>query len=526
MNDAPSLNTRAILLLTAPLSIGRERRSSPKPLAAGEYNRLARRLRELRRQPADLLDDGARTLLEECRLDLDPERLDRLLDRGFLLSQAMERWRTRALWVTSRADAEYPRRLKRRLREQAPPVLYGCGNREDLDTGGLAVVGSRNVDDNLIAYTEDVGRLAAGARRTLVSGGARGIDQAAMRGALDAGGTVACVLADGLERAATRREHRDPLMDGRLVLICPYDPAAGFLVGHAMQRNKLIYALADAALVVSAEFEKGGTWAGAVEQLDRHRFVSVYVRATGEMGRGLDALLARGARRWLNPDSPAALGPLLETPPEGAPPPGLASLLREVQSDQDPVDDAQPAEATAATPVIEPGFGDGPSPAEKLLAGVRALLLECLDQPRTKEDVAETVEVRPKQALSWLKGLVADGVVVLDKRSRPPRYRAVGAPHSSPLLPTSEGGLRPAEAVIANARELLLPYLDEPRTEEDVASVLDVQKNQACSWLERLVADGAVEKLKGARYQATRAAHSTPLLSASGSEEPAHGPRT
>ena len=122
MNDSPSLNTRAILLLTAPLIIGRERPSSPKLLAAGEYNRLARRLRELQRQPADLLGDGARTLLEECRLDLDAQRLESLLDRGFLLSQALERWRTRAIWVTSRADAEYPRRLKRRLREQAPPV--------------------------------------------------------------------------------------------------------------------------------------------------------------------------------------------------------------------------------------------------------------------------------------------------------------------------------------------------------------------------------------------------------------------
>ena len=341
MNDAPSVNTRAILLLTAPLTIGRDRPSSPKPLAAGEYNRLARRLRELRRQPADLLGDGARALLEDCRLDLDQERVDRLLDRGFLLGQAMERWRTRALWVTSRADAEYPRRLKRRLREQAPPVLYGCGNRADLDTGGLAVVGSRNVGDDVIAYTEDVGRLAAVARRTLVSGGARGVDRAAMRGALDAGGTVACVLADGLERAATRREHRDALMEGRLVLICPYDPAAGFLVGHAMQRNKLIYALADAALVVSAEFEKGGTWAGAVEQLDRHRFVSVYVRATGEMGRGLDALLARGARRWLNPEDPEALGSLLDSPPETAPAP-RPSLLHEGPSDQDRMDDDRP----------------------------------------------------------------------------------------------------------------------------------------------------------------------------------------
>lgn len=321
MIDAPSLNTRAILLLTAPLIIGRERRSSPKPLRVGEYNRLARWLRESRSEPADLLRAGAGTLLKECRLDLDPDRLDRLLNRSFLLAQAMERWRMRALWVTSRADAEYPLRLKRRLRELAPPVLYGCGRREDLDMGGLAVVGSRNVDDALISYTEGVGRLAAEARRTVVSGGARGVDQAAMRGALDAGGTVACVLADGLERAATRREYRSALMDGRLVLTCPYDPAAGFLVGHAMQRNKLIYALADAALVVNADFEKGGTWAGAVEQLDRHRFVSVYVRSTGEMGSGLEALLERGARRWVNPDDPEVLDSLLTAHPSATPVP-------------------------------------------------------------------------------------------------------------------------------------------------------------------------------------------------------------
>ena len=326
MKDVPSLNARAILLLTAPLTLGRARRSSPKPLAAGEYNRLARRLRELRRQPADLLDEGGRSLLGECRLDLDAARIEGLLDRGFLLSQAMERWRTRALWIASRADAEYPLRLKRRLRELAPPLLYGCGRREVLDTGGLAVVGSRRVEDALIAYSEGVGRLAAEARRTLVSGGARGVDQAAMRGALDAGGTVAGVLADGLERAATRREHRDALMDDRLVLVCPYDPAAGFVVGHAMQRNKLIYALADAALVVSAEFEKGGTWAGAVEHLDRHRSVSVYVHASGEVGRGLRGLLARGARRWPDTDSPADLNSLLDAPPEEVHQPGLASL--------------------------------------------------------------------------------------------------------------------------------------------------------------------------------------------------------
>ena len=497
MNDAPSPNTRAILLLTAPLVIGRARPLSSKPLAAGEYNRLAHRLRELRRQPADLLGDDARALLEECRVDLDPERVCRLLDRGFLLSQAMERWRTRALWVTSRADAQYPRRLKKRLREQAPPVLYGCGSRAELDSGGLAVVGSRNVDDHLIAYTENIGRLAAGARLTLVSGGARGIDQAAMRGALDAGGAVACVLADGLERAATRREHRDALMNGRLVLICPYDPAAGFLVGHAMQRNKLIYALSDAALVVSAEFEKGGTWAGAVEQLDRHRFVPVYVRATDEMGRGLDALLSRGARRWLNPDSPAALGP----------------LLREAGNNQDRADDVQPPEEATPKPVVEPGSRDGSTPADRLLARVRELLARYLEEPTSEAEVSVALGVQKNQARDWLKKLAAAGVI--EELSKPVRYRAADAAHAA----QSEygGALRPAEALFASARELLLRYLQEPGTEADVAKAFDIRRLQARSWLKRLLADGGIVRIsRPVGYRAATAACSTPLFPTAG----------
>ena len=213
--------------------------------------------------------------------------------------------------MVSRADAEYPRRLKARLKNDTPPVLYGCGDAAILDTGGLAVVGSRHVDDALIEFTEDIGRLTAEARRTLVSGGARGIDQAAMRGALEAGGKVAGVLADSLERVALNREHRNLLMEGQLVLISPYDPSAGFNVGHAMQRNKLIYALADAALVVSSDYEKGGTWAGAVEQLEKLRLVPVYVRSNGETGKGLEALRRKGALPWPNPETPEALAEAL-----------------------------------------------------------------------------------------------------------------------------------------------------------------------------------------------------------------------
>lgn len=310
MSSTLSPNTQAILLLTAPLIAGRGAVSAD-PLTPAEYKRLARHLREIQRQPADLLLPEQAELLQACQPVIDADRLQCLLERGFLLSQAVERWQSRAIWVVSRADAEYPRRVKVRLREDAPAVLYGCGDIQLLDSGGLAVVGSRQVDEWLTDYTLAIGHLSAKAGKTIISGGAKGIDQAAMRGALEAGGRVSGVLADSLERMAMRREHRDLLMDGRLVLISPYDPGAGFNVGNAMQRNKLIYALADAALVVNADLNKGGTWAGATEQLDKRRLTPVYIRSTGEIGPGLEALGQKGALPWPNPQDPEALAEVL-----------------------------------------------------------------------------------------------------------------------------------------------------------------------------------------------------------------------
>ena len=146
-------NTQAILLLTAPLIAGRGE-TSRDLLSLGEYNRLALILRQKQKQPADLLAADAKELIDVCAQPFGRARLDALLGRGFLLSQAVERWNARAIWVISRADSKYPKRLKARLKEDAPPLLYGCGDIALLEKGGLAVVGSRHVDDELISYTE------------------------------------------------------------------------------------------------------------------------------------------------------------------------------------------------------------------------------------------------------------------------------------------------------------------------------------------------------------------------------------
>ncbi|MEE8413829.1 MAG: DNA-processing protein DprA [Dehalococcoidales bacterium] len=300
MNSLISTNTQAILLLATPLITGR---GSPAAeiLTLGEYNRLARALQDAQREPADLLGPEANDILNDLQDIIDKERLSGLLERGFLLSQALDNWQTRAIWVLSRADNEYPERIKSRLKDSAPPILYGCGDSAILDTGRLAIVGSRKVDEALREYTENVGRVAAQANETVVSGGARGIDQSAMSGVLQGGGRAIGVLADSLGRQVLSRDLREYLMESQLVLISPYDPSAGFNVGHAMQRNKVIYALADAALVVSSDYGKGGTWAGAIEQLEKLHFVPIYVRSNGDNEKGLKALQDKGALVWSDP---------------------------------------------------------------------------------------------------------------------------------------------------------------------------------------------------------------------------------
>lgn len=466
MDAELSANTQAVLLLTAPLIVGGARAAgAPAPLSEREYARLARGLVERGREPADLLDADAADALDARAAGLDRARLARLLDRGFLLAQAVDRWRARGIWAVGRADSGYPRRLKARLGAAAPPAIWGFGDRAALDAGGLAVVGSRNAGDDLLARAEEAGGLAAGARRALVSGGARGVDRAAMRGALEAGGRAVGVLADGLERAVVRRGDRGALMDGRLVLVCPFDPAARFQVWRAMARNKSIYALADAALIVSADLGKGGTWAGAVEQLEKFRRTAIYVRPAGAAEAGLAALRERGARTWPEPDGSDALADLLDAAADG--------------------------EGTADRAASPPGLAADPAGA--LFARALELLARaCADEPKSAEEVAGALGIRQTQAGDWLARAVAEGA--LEKLSKPARYRAI----ESAAAPLPAGGLFAAVEDLA-ARTCA----DAPKSEVDIAAALGVRRIQARDWLGRLVATGWLERKEApVRYSA------------------------
>ena len=423
--DGLSANTEAILLLTAPLVVG-NRRAREQILTAGEYRRLAPCLASLKSEPADLLGPGADRLLAQCGDVIDETRLRALLDRGFLLSQAVDRWRTRGIWVVSRADAAYPPLLKQRLKNDAPSVLYGCGLQEIVHTRSFAIVGSRDVTEPLIEYTRRTAARVAGAGLTVVSGGARGVDRAAMNGALEADGRVVGVLPGDLERTVMNREHRNLLLEERLTLVSPFDPSLRFTVAQAMQRNKVIYALAEAGLVVNADVNRGGTWAGAVEQLKKYS-VPVFVRSNGDPSAGLEALLDRGAHRWPEPEDPDAVN---ESIGQGSP--RQEPAIAQVELFAGP--EAVTTEREAA-PELAAASRQAPDYARLLLQDVTAYVCSICAEPRKVEHVAAELGVPKVMAQSWLERLVDDDVL----RNLPGEGYVVAARNCIPSNRTRSG---------------------------------------------------------------------------------------
>ena len=158
------------------------------------------------------------------------------------------------------------------------------------------MVGSRNAEAEDLAYSALLGSMAAQHDYSIVSGGARGVDEAAMFGALLSGGKAIGVIADGLMSARLSEKYRDHLMDDSLVLISPYSPEARFNAGNAMRRNKFIYCLSSAAFVVHSDKGKGGTWRGALENL-KGRWVRLWVRENSDPATGNIYLEKQGATR-------------------------------------------------------------------------------------------------------------------------------------------------------------------------------------------------------------------------------------
>jgi DNA processing protein len=214
--------------------------------------------------------------------------------------------------VLTEADAAYPRPL--RQIHDPPGVLFRRGRHEPHDELAVAIVGTRHATRYGLAQAE---RLAGSLVRTgftVVSGLARGIDAAAHRGALAAGGRTIAVLASGLleiyppEHARLAEEVQ---ASGYLLSESP--PRMIPLSGAFPQRNRIISGLCVGTIVVEAP-DRSGALITARHAYEQGREVfAVPGPIDSRMSRGCHALIKDGAKLIESIDDVLAeLGPLAD----------------------------------------------------------------------------------------------------------------------------------------------------------------------------------------------------------------------
>lgn len=442
--------TQAILLLTAYFS--KSKGAEAKPLTNKEWGRFAFWLKNQEMYPEDLLTgDLSQKLAGWTDSKITSDRIQILLNRGSALAMAMEKWTRSGLWVLTRSDSDYPKRLKSRLGNDAPPVFFGCGNRNLLNQGGIAVIGSRKTSDADLQFSRDIGAKSASDGRSVVSGGARGVDESAMLGALESEGTAIGVLANDLLRASTSAKYRKYLMANNLILLSPFYPEAGFNAGNAMQRNKYIYCLSDAAIAVHSG-TSGGTWNGVIENI-KHNWVPMWIKPTDDPEAGNVTLVQKGAQwlpesffetsldHFLKPaDSSSDKGadlfaqPLEEPVSEEAVSEPLTDTMgqkeeNEVASNEVVNETAEDAvlpspkqECTAPPPV-----SDGQCEEKTILTQLSLydhflhLLRDQTGSAKTIDELLEATQLHKTQLNQWLKQAIADEKMT--KLSRPVRYQ-------------------------------------------------------------------------------------------------------
>lgn len=154
-------------------------------------------------------------------------------------------------------DAEYPQRLRNIF--DPPLVLYVRGRMPAMDEeAAVAVVGTRECTPYGVACAERLSQELAASGAVVVTGLARGVDSAAARGALRAGGIVVGVVGGGLD-VIYPPENRDLYEDVAAagVLLSEYPPGSPPDKAHFPVRNRIMSGLSVAALIVEAPERSG-----------------------------------------------------------------------------------------------------------------------------------------------------------------------------------------------------------------------------------------------------------------------------
>ncbi len=235
----------------------------------------------------------------------DPGRLAAILAASCRHNQLTPHWdsadRSVAWCVGERraivpyGDARYPPLL--REIPTPPPLLFVDGDLEALAAAQFAIVGSRKATRGACDTATRIAAELAARGAVITSGLALGIDQAAHRGALGAGGRTVAVLGCGIDRVYPHR-HRTLAAEirGAGALVSEFPLGAPPMARHFPQRNRIIAGLCLGTLVVEAA-SRSGSISTAMHALEQGREVfAVPGSINNPLSAGCHSLLRQGAR--------------------------------------------------------------------------------------------------------------------------------------------------------------------------------------------------------------------------------------
>lgn len=265
-------------------------------------------------------------------------------------------------------DGHYPQALERLA--DAPAFLRVAGALAP-SRPRVAIVGTRNADGYGVEITRRIATGLARAGVSVVSGGAIGIDAAAHRAALEAGGHTIAVLGSGLDvpYPASNRALFRRIVEAGGALVSELDDAVEARTFTFPRRNRIVSALCEAVVVVRAAARSGAL-----------------ITAAWARKQGVPVLAVPG-----DVDDPLSAGPL--------------ALLRSGARLA-----AGPEDVLAAIGVAPASPEQVDLPALGLDAGAGALLAALGARPRHADELARAARLAPGEALASLLALELSGL--------------------------------------------------------------------------------------------------------------------
>lgn len=194
------------------------------------------------------------------------ERASALLRRVSDVYDGLDAYQRTGYRILLSDDTRWPGSL-RALGADEPLFMFLRGEVTSGHQPTTSVAGSRRILPETRKAANQTGRMIAEEGALLVTGGANGVDTAALYGALEAGGSAVIVPALPVTRLMENRQIQRAFECGSLAFVCDTPPEEPFTASKALSRNHTIYALGDASLVVAARDGIGGSWRGAADSL-------------------------------------------------------------------------------------------------------------------------------------------------------------------------------------------------------------------------------------------------------------------